>query len=189
ASLTSFNNFINFCATTTAVISDGTQLTGGSCNPAPMGMIPAASDIPSVLITQPAKGSTLQANTTFPLQLLVDNLQTGFFTSFTSNFLSAPQQVDTMGIILGHYHVVIDQLDALDSPFPTDSLDFAYFSIISDVDTTGEINTEITNGLPEGFYRMTVTPRAANHQPVLVPIAQHGALNDVTYVCFSLNFS
>ncbi|KAF7364045.1 hypothetical protein MSAN_01063200 [Mycena sanguinolenta] len=185
ASLTSSNNFINFCATITAPISNGTQLASGSCNPAPMGLIPTVNNMPSVLITQPAKGATLQANTTFSLQLLVANLETGVFTSFTSNFLSAPQQLNSAGLILGHFHVVIDPLDALDSTFPTDSLDFAYFSIVSDVATAGEINTEVTNGLPEGFYRMTVTPRAASHQPVLVPTAEHGALNDVTYVHFS----
>ncbi|KAF7364040.1 hypothetical protein MSAN_01062700 [Mycena sanguinolenta] len=181
ASLTSSNNFINFCATTTAPISNGAQLASGSCNPAPMGLIPTVNNMPSVLITQPAKGATVQANTTFSLQLLATNLQTGVFTSFTSNFLSAPQQLNSAGLVLGHFHVVIDPLDALDSTFPTDSLDFAYFSIVLDAATAGEINTEVTNGLPEGFYRMTVTPRAANHQPVLVPTAEHGALNDVTY--------
>jgi len=183
ASLTSSNNFINFCATTTAPITDGKQLLGGSCNPAPMGLIPSSSNMPSVLINQPSKGSTIAANTSFTLEIFGNNLQSGVYTSFSGNFLAAPQQTGSTGNILGHYHVVIDELDALNSTVPTDSQTFAYFNIIPDVTdaTTGAITTNITDGLPEGFYRMTVTTRAANHQPVLVPIAQHGALNDVAY--------
>ena len=44
ASLTSSNNFINFCATTKQPITNGKQITGGSCNPAPMGSIPSTAN-------------------------------------------------------------------------------------------------------------------------------------------------
>ncbi|KAF7337837.1 hypothetical protein MVEN_02006600 [Mycena venus] len=181
ASLTSPNNFINFCATTGASITNGQQLTGGSCNPAPMGLIPSVNNMPSVLIFEPQKGSTIAANTTFTLELAVSNIQGGVFTSFSSNFLAAPQTLDSTGNIIGHYHVVIDELDALNSTIPTDSQKFTYFNVVTNPDVNGLITTNITNGLPEGFYRMTVTARAANHQPALVPISQHGALNDVAY--------
>jgi hypothetical protein len=40
SSLTSTNNFINFCKTTSGVpLTNGQQVTGGSCNPAPVGAI------------------------------------------------------------------------------------------------------------------------------------------------------
>ena len=39
-SLTSSNNFINFCATVPNLpLMNSTQITTGSCNPAPMGVI------------------------------------------------------------------------------------------------------------------------------------------------------
>ncbi|KAJ7907305.1 hypothetical protein B0H13DRAFT_695752 [Mycena leptocephala] len=181
ASLTSFNNFINFCATVDVPITNGKQLIGGSCNPAPMGLIPTSGNLPAVLINQPTKGTTIAANTTIPLEFFVNNLQSGVVVDVATNFLSAPQQLDSTGNILGHYHVVIEELDALNSTVPTDARNFAFFSVIKDAASNGEIVSEVTNGLPEGFYRMTATIHAANHQPVLVPIAQHGALIDVAY--------
>jgi len=46
ASLTSKNNFINFCATTKQPITNGQQIKGGSCSPAPMGSIPSTANMP-----------------------------------------------------------------------------------------------------------------------------------------------
>lgn len=128
-----------------------------------MGLLPSKDHLPSVLITQPAKGSTVQANTTFALKLSVGNLQSGVFTSPTTNFQAAPQQLDATGNIIGHYHVMIEELDALNSVVPMDSTKFAYFSVISDVASNGTIVTSITSGLPEGFYRAVGV-----HIPVLV---------------------
>ena len=48
ASLTSSNNFINFCLTVPNLpISNGLQVKTGSCNPAPMGVIAATTNMPS----------------------------------------------------------------------------------------------------------------------------------------------
>jgi hypothetical protein len=170
-----------------------------------MGLIPTSGNLPAVLINQPTKGTTIAANTTIPLEFFVNNLQSGVVVDVATNFLSAPQQLDSTGNILGHYHVVIEELDALNSTVPTDARNFAFFSVIKDAASNGEIVSEVTNGLPEGFYRMvsvhivprfteltsnqTATIHAANHQPVLVPIAQHGALIDVAYVRFKLRFT
>ncbi|KAK7038283.1 hypothetical protein R3P38DRAFT_541993 [Favolaschia claudopus] len=180
-SLTSPNNFINFCATVSVPITNGQQLVGGSCNPAPMGLIPSSENMPSVLISRLFKDSTIQANTTFPVDLSVRNFQGGFFASFSGSFQAAPQTLDGTGNIIGNFHIVIDELDALDSTVPTDSQKFVFFNVIQDAVSDGEISTNVTNGLPEGYYRMTVTPRAANHQPVLVPLVQRGSVNDVAY--------
>ncbi|KAJ7766621.1 hypothetical protein B0H16DRAFT_1522018 [Mycena metata] len=181
-SLTSTNNFINFCATAAVGLTDGQQLLAGSCNPAPMGLIPSIDHIPTVRISQPQNGMTVAVNTTIPLTLLVSNLESGIWVDFTSNFLSAPQQLGASGNVLGHYQVVIEELEALNSTIPTDSSKFAFFSILEDVaDSKNTTTTAVTGGLPEGFYRLTATPHAANYQPVLAPIQQHGALNDVVY--------
>ncbi|KAJ7481039.1 hypothetical protein B0H11DRAFT_2157784 [Mycena galericulata] len=185
ASLVSSNNFINFCATVPAgvPITNGNQLLGGSCNPAPMGQIPSVENLPSVRIYEPSNGLTVAANTTIPLTLFVNNLHSGVFVNPAENFLSAPQQLDSTGNVLGHYHVVIEELDALNTTFPTDSQNFVFFNIVAAAaDSNGEIQSSVTDGLPEGFYRLTATIHAANHQPVLVPISQHGSLNDVAYV-------
>ncbi|KAJ6526235.1 hypothetical protein DFH09DRAFT_170041 [Mycena vulgaris] len=182
ASIVSPNNFINFCATLDTPITDGKQLLGGSCNPAPLGEIPSIANLPSVRISAPTNGLTLAANTSIPLSLAVRNLKTGVFVNPQANYLSAPQQLDSTGNILGHYHVVVEELDALNSTVPADNRNFVFFSILGDpAGDAGTIESTITDGLPEGFYRISVMVRAANHQPVLVPIAQHGFLNDAAY--------
>ncbi|KAJ6449824.1 hypothetical protein C8R47DRAFT_1171446 [Mycena vitilis] len=181
ASLTSSNNFINFCATVNTAITNGKQLETGSCNPAPMGLIPSSTNMPSVLIDDSIKGNTFKAETTIPVNLFVANLQSGAVVNFTGNFLAAPQQLNSAGEIIGHYNIVVDELNALDSTTPTDSQQFSFFRTVKDVAASGVISSEVTDGLPEGFYRMTVTTHAANGQPALVPVAQHGSLSDVAY--------
>lgn len=49
ASLTSSNNFINFCATLNIPLTNGTQITSESCNSAPMGALPSEDNIVSCL--------------------------------------------------------------------------------------------------------------------------------------------
>ncbi|KAI9572624.1 hypothetical protein HD554DRAFT_1330334 [Boletus coccyginus] len=78
ASLTSTNNFINWCATLPDLpITNGQQLKNGSCNPAPMGAIPSTSNIPSVKFVTPANLAVVPPNTTFEIALAVRHFGTG----------------------------------------------------------------------------------------------------------------
>ncbi|KAJ7143203.1 hypothetical protein C8R43DRAFT_579147 [Mycena crocata] len=189
ASLTSSNNFINFCGQFTGVaLTNGQILRDGSCNPAPFGQIPAVDALPSVRISEPQNGITIKADTTIPLSLTVNNLETGVFVNPTDNYLSAPQQLNSAGQVRGHYHVVVEELESLNSVNPPDGQKFAFFRLVTAVVTNGTnfIDTFVDNGLPEGYYRLTVLSRAANHQPIFAPISQHGSFNDATYVRFEL---
>lgn len=49
----------------------------------------------------------------------------------------------------------------------------------------GVLTADVTAGLPAGTYRLASINTAANHQPALVAVAQHGALDDMVYVCDS----
>ncbi|KAF7295695.1 hypothetical protein MIND_01109900 [Mycena indigotica] len=179
-SLVSSNNFINFCANTP--LTNGKQVLGGSCNPVPMGEFPDTDKLPSVRIFDPTNGKFLRANTTFSLSLNVNSLRSGVFTNPNENFLGAPQQVGTGGLVQGHHHLVIEEIDA-NSTAPTDARNFAFFAIISQAASqAGIIERSITGGLPEGYYRITVTSRASNHQPVLSSAVQTGSLDDVAYI-------
>lgn len=51
ASATSTNNFINSCVGKT--ITNGQQVTGGSCNPIPMGDIPSKNNMVSAKFSSP----------------------------------------------------------------------------------------------------------------------------------------
>ncbi|KAF7309210.1 hypothetical protein MKEN_01123700 [Mycena kentingensis (nom. inval.)] len=187
ASLTSTNNFINFCDTVPDLpITNGKQLDSDSCNPAPIGEVPPLDKLPTVRIFDPAQNDILTANTTFSLSFTAKGLHAGIFTNPNENFLAAPQQVAFDGV-LGHYSLVIQQIEP-NSTAPLDPRDFAYFSVLGDVpaevdDKTGAgtIQTKIASGLPEGYYRATVSPHAANFQPVMGPTAQVAAFTDVLY--------
>ena len=180
-SLTSTNNFINFCLTVNKPITNGQQIKTGSCNPAPMGVIAATTNMPSSKFVNPKNFDTIPANTAFTVQMAVSHLETGNFVNAQTNYYSAPQQVNDAGDIIGHSHVVIEQLDSLNQTTPNDPNKFAFFKGINGAAVNGIISADVTAGLPAGVYRMASINAAANHQPVLVAVAQHGSLDDMVY--------
>jgi len=179
ASLTSTNNFINFCLTTNLPLTNGQQIKTGSCNPAPMGIIAASTNMPSAKFQNPKNGDVIEPNQSFTVSLAIKHLETGHFVNADTNYFAAPQQTNGGGDIQGHSHIVIEKLSALDQTDPTDPTQFAFFKGLNAAGTT--LTADVTNGLDEGFYRMMSINTAANHQPVLVAVAQHGALDDGIY--------
>ena len=182
-SLTSSNNFINFCATVPQLpLTNGQQVKNGSCNPAPMGIIAATTNMPSAKFKFPTHDAKIQANKTFTIQLAIQHLETGHFTNADSNYYSAPQQINDAGDVKGHSHIVIEQLTSLNQTDPTDPNKFAFFKGLNDEAQNGILTADVTGGLNPGAYRIASINSAANHQPVLVAIAQRGALDDMVYV-------
>ena len=178
-SLTSPNNFINFCATVPNLpITNGKQIQAGSCNPAPMGILASTANMPSAKFLQPANFGTVPALANFTVQLAVAHLETGHFANAAENFFAAPQVVNAQGDVQGHSHVVIEQLTDLEQATPTDPTKFAFFKGLNDV-AQGGVLSVVVPGLPAGVYRMASINSAANHQPALVAVAQHGALDDM----------
>lgn len=186
ASLTSSNNFINFCLTVPNLpITNGKQIATGSCNPAPMGAIPSTSNMPSAKFTFPANGGSVAANTAFTISMAIQNLETGNFVNAEENYFAAPQQLNSAGQIVGHSHVVVELLDSLTQTTPTNPNVFAFFKGLNAAAAGGVLTADVTAGLPAGVYKLSSINTAANHQPVLVPIAQHGSLDDVVYFTVS----
>jgi hypothetical protein len=181
ASLTSSNNFINFCATTKQPITNGQQVKGGSCNPAPMGSIPSTANMPSCKFSNPKNLDTIKANQNFTITMNIQGMTTGNFVNADSNYFAAPQQLDKSGKIIGHSHVVVEKLDSLKQTTPTDPTKFAFFKGLNDPAQNGELSAVVSGGLPAGTYKVSSINTAANHQPALVPVAQHGSLDDVVY--------
>jgi hypothetical protein len=180
-SLTSTNNFINFCKTVNKPISNGAQVVDGSCNPAPMGVIAAKSKMPASKFLNPPNLGKIKANTPFTIQMRIQNLETGHFVNAAQNYFSAPQQTNRQGIIQGHSHVVVQKMESMTSNKILNPLDFAFFKGLNEAARNGVLSTEVTKGLPKGVYRLASINAAANHQPVLVAVAQHGSLDDVVY--------
>lgn len=118
ASQTSTNNFINYCAG--KILTSGKQIRTGSCNPAPMGVVPPVDLMPSSKFQFPVNGASLEANRGFTVQLNVANFAAGSSASSTVNYLSAPQQLDSSGRIVGHAQIVIEALAGFDQAEPPD---------------------------------------------------------------------
>ncbi|KAN0111872.1 hypothetical protein V8E52_008078 [Russula decolorans] len=70
-SLTSSNNFINFCLTINLPLANGQQIKGGSCNTAPMGVIAPSINMPSSKFITPNNLDAIQANTTFQIKMSI----------------------------------------------------------------------------------------------------------------------
>ena len=147
-----------------------------------MGVIAAKAKMPSAKFQSPKNGDTVPANQDITIQLAINNLETGHFTNPSTTFHMAPQVVNDQGLIKGHSHVVVEELTSLDQKTPTDPTTFKFFKGLNDVAKDGILTTTIPGGLPKGFYRIVTINSAANHQPALVAIAQHGSLYDMVYV-------
>ncbi|CAE6508318.1 unnamed protein product [Rhizoctonia solani] len=163
-SLTSTNNFINFCLTQNVPLTNGQQVKGGSCNGVPMGRIIASTRMPSAKFVNPKNGATIQANTAFTIQMAITNMVTGNFVNPTTNYYSAPQQVDGSGTVIGHSHVTVELLSSLDQTTVTDPQKFAFFKGLNNAAQGGVLTADVTAGLPAGAYRMCSINSAANHR-------------------------
>jgi len=181
-SLTSKNNFINFCLTVNLPLTNGQQIKEGSCNPAPMGVIAPSTNMPSSKFITPKNLDAIRANTTFEIKMAIRHLEAGHFTNPDSTYYAAPQRLNSQNDIIGHSHFVIERLDSITSTVPPDPSNFAFFTGVNTAaDRDGNVSVNVTNGLPAGVYKLSSINTSANHAPVLVAVAQHGHLDDQVY--------
>ena len=150
-----------------------------------MGVIASANNIPSAKFKFPANGEVIDANKGFTVHLAINHLEAGHFVNANENYYSAPQQVNGAGDIQGHSHIVIEQLDSLGQTEPTDPTKFVFFKGLNAAAQNGVLSADVTDGLNPGFYRIASINSAANHQPVLVAVAQRGSCDDMAYVSSS----
>ncbi|KAI1494587.1 hypothetical protein F5X96DRAFT_528279 [Biscogniauxia mediterranea] len=178
ASQTDNANFINFCSGKT--LTNGLQQKGGSCNGIVMGNIPSTNNMVSSVVINPKHNDNIQANKDFDIQVQVDNFAPGTFTNADNTYYSAPQDLDGSGNIIGHTHVTVQDMgNSLDPTKPLDATQFAFFKGINDAGNgQGLLSATVTGGLPAGNYRVCTMFAAANHQPVIMPVAQRGAQDD-----------
>ena len=143
-----------------------------------MGDIPDVDNMISSIIIHPKPSETIAANENFEIQVVVRGLRTGNFTNPLTTYYSAPQQLQN-GQVVGHTHVTIQQLDKLTDNAPPDPKEFVFFKGINDNgDGKGLLSTTVLGGLAPGVYRVCTLTSAANHQPVIMPVAQRGPQDD-----------
>lgn len=146
-----------------------------------MGKIPASTNMISAMILNPQAGKTVTAGTTFNISVQTTHLNAGNFVNPTTNYYTAPQDLDANGDIIGHCHVTVQDIGSLDSTTPPDPTRFAFFKGIDDAGNgQGLLQAVVSGGLPVGVYRVCTIIAAQNHQPVAMPVAQRGAQDDCT---------
>ncbi|XMA17022.1 hypothetical protein WAI453_009813 [Rhynchosporium graminicola] len=180
ASKTSNSNFINICSGKT--LTNGLQVLAGSCNGIPMGDLPSKKNMVSAIIVFPESGdNSIVEKTTFKIEVQMSNLVPGTFTNAASTYYSSPQFLQN-GKIVGHVHVTVqDTGNSLNPKKPLDPTQFVFFKGINDAGNgKGLLSATVTGGLKAGNYRLCTITAAANHQPVLMPVAQRGGQDDCT---------
>lgn len=182
-SLTSNNNFIDFCKGKT--LTNGQQLVQGSCNGVPIGDIIPSSNMPAAKISFPKNGGTFEANKQFTATINIKNMVTGNFVNAQTNYYGAPQQLQGKNVI-GHSHLTVQKLNSIDSTDVLDPSIFQFFKGINAAAVNGVMTVDVTDGLPPGVYRFCTMNTTANHTPVMVAIAQHGSLDDCIYATSSV---
>jgi hypothetical protein len=180
----STNNFANACALGLpgVPITNGLQTTTGSCNPIPIGNIPSVDNMPSSKFQSPKNLDTIASNTTFNVVLQTKGIQLGTFTNAQKTYFANPQKLNAQGQIIGHTHIVMETIDSLTTTTVTNPKQFFFFKGVDDAqDGQGNVNVAVTGGVSPGVYRMCTIVSSATHQPAIVPVAQHGSLDDCVY--------
>ncbi|KAJ7651940.1 hypothetical protein DFH06DRAFT_1475331 [Mycena polygramma] len=184
AAVLSKNNFANLCATTLpqTPITNGLQLTTGSCNPIPIGMIPSVENMPASKFQKPANLDTITAKTAFNITLKTTGIQLGTFTNAQKTYFANPQTLNAQGQIIGHTHVVIEAIDAITTTTISNPQKFIFFKGVNDpADGQNNVVVPVAAGVAAGAYRMCTIVSSSTHQPAIVPVAQHGSLDDCVY--------
>jgi hypothetical protein len=79
----------------------------------------------------------------------------------------------------------MEAIDSLTTTKVTNPQNFIFFKGVNDkADAQGNVKVDVTGGVKPGAYRMCTIVASQTHQPAIVPIAQHGSLDDCVYVGF-----
>jgi hypothetical protein len=140
-----------------------------------MGIIPSNDNMPSAKFTFPPNGGQVVKNTVFTIAMNINNLASRQFVNADLNYFAAPQQLNSAGQILGHSHVVVETLTSATQTTPTNPKNFAFFKGLNAAAVNRQLTADVTACLPAGSYKLSSINTAANHQPILVPVAQHGS--------------
>ncbi|KZV99302.1 hypothetical protein EXIGLDRAFT_762827 [Exidia glandulosa HHB12029] len=182
SSLTSTNNFINYCATRPDLpLTNGQQILTGSCNPTIMGEIIAKDKMPSAKIISPPNFSTIAKGSSVTFKIKTRNMDTGHFVNAQLNYFAAPQQGNAQGILIAHSHITVNAISSFQDSDALDPQLFTFFKGLNDPAVNDILSADAPGGFDVGFYRACTINSAANHQPALVAVAQHASLDDCTY--------
>ena len=131
----------------------------------------------STVILFPKDGATLVANQPFIVRTKTINLSSGAFSDPAKQYGTLPQKLDEHGLVEGHSHVTIQEIN--DDNVPLDPQKVAFFEGLNNAaDNFGELTAFVDKGLPAGRYRVCTLVSTFAHNPVAMPVARRGAQDD-----------
>ena len=150
----------------TRLISQRPNSVDGSCNNAPIGLIPSVNNMPSAKFIFPTNFGTVPKNQSFTVQVAINHIETGWFTNPMKTFMSSPQVLNAAGDVIGHSHIAIEHLaGGFNQTTPTDPTNVTYFQGLNAPAVNGVLSWEVPyNAVGPGYYRIAVIHSAANHQ-------------------------
>ena len=121
--------------------------------------------MPSAKFIFPPNFAALTKGESFTVQLAINHLETGWFTNTAETYMSNPTRVNADGDVLGHSHIVIQQLTGFGQTTPLDTSKFVFFKAMNDAAVNGVLSIDVAGGLPSGYYRIAAFHSGTNHQP------------------------
>lgn len=159
----------------------GKQITTGSCSTTIQGEIPSEKHMPSTIIVSPENGSTISAKKTFDIEVEVEGVETGHFSNPETQYYTEPQCLNDKGFIVGHLHVVVQEITKPKAPL--DPTVFQFFEGLNDPGTrvghrASSLTATVDGGLLPGHYRLCTLGGTDSHQPWIMPVAKRGSQDD-----------
>ncbi len=151
---------MNFCSGKQT--TNGMQIMSGSCHGIPMSKIPATKNMISAMITNPQPGDKVTSDTTFKISVQTVHLNAGFFVNPTTNYYTAPQQLDDNGDIIGHCHVTVQDIGALKSTTPPGPRRESYLDASKKNSVTAAATNNKPSTSPPVKHKTQLAPEAMN---------------------------
>ena len=172
-------NTASFCQSIVPLvqIANGTQSQEIVCSDTAQGLIPSVDNMASTLIKTPENNAIVGLNQDILVEIISNNINLGFFSNPTLNYYSDPQTLDPSGKINGHIHISLEKIE--DIGFP-DAKNPVFFRGFDQPSVTGQLSTIIPGNVIvfAGLYRVCTITTSGSHQPVLMPIARRGSVDD-----------
>ncbi|KAJ3070244.1 hypothetical protein HK102_006724, partial [Quaeritorhiza haematococci] len=168
----------SFCGGSGLPLGDGSQIRGGFCSATVQGQIPSVDKMVSTLIVKPSYDAKLDPQKDFTVEIVVNNMETGFFDDPQSLYYRTPQTLNSAGIIQGHQHISIQELSARGLASAPDAATVAFFQGINEGGQILSVRVPAGTISNNGVYRICSITGTRGHQPVVMPVARRGAQDD-----------
>ncbi|KAJ3082401.1 hypothetical protein HK102_001736 [Quaeritorhiza haematococci] len=135
----------------------------------------------SSLIISPKNGETIDRSKGFTLSVKVLNMQLGTFDNPQTLYYRTPQVLNKNGIIIGHQHIVVQQMPNENPQEPLDPRNFDFFRGLDFQPSAGNVlSVDVPAGkiVNDGPYRICSITGQRSHAPVIMPVAQRGSQDD-----------